>query len=56
MKFFKLEFKLLWKARLTWIVGIVALLLSILYAFAICNFFPPVAWDSATPYLFSLTK
>ena len=37
MKFFKLEFKLLWKARPTWIVGIVALLLSILYAFAIVN-------------------
>lgn len=35
MKFFGLEFKLLWKARLTWIVGIVALLLSVLYAFAI---------------------
>lgn len=37
MKFFGLEFKLLWKARLTWIVGIVALLLSVLYAFAIVN-------------------
>lgn len=37
MKFFGMEFNQLWKARLTWIVGIVALLLSVLYAFAIVN-------------------
>jgi hypothetical protein len=38
MNFSRLEFKLLWKSRLTWIVGIVTLLLSVLYAFAIVKY------------------
>lgn len=38
MKFFRLEFKQLWKVRLTWIVGIIILLLSVLYAFAIVKY------------------
>ncbi len=37
MRFFGLEFKQLWKARLTWIVGIVTLLLAILYATGLVN-------------------
>lgn len=37
MKFFGLEFKLLWKTRLTWIVGVVTLLLAISYGAGIVN-------------------
>ena len=37
MKFFGLEFKRLWKTRLTWIVGVVALFLAILYATGMIN-------------------
>ena len=37
MNFFAMEFTQLWKARLTWMVGIVTLLLAILYATALVN-------------------
>ena len=45
MNFFGLEFKLLWRSRLTWIVGIVALLLSVLYAFAIVKYSSTIHMD-----------